>query len=334
MKIYTVMPFYLLLAVGMSQACAQETGSISGTVYGPYEDQVRYAAIQATNVKTGKKIRSQSTRDGAYEISDLARGSYTLKINMPCCAYQPYESEEIEVFGAARFEIQLEEGTSFNTVGDDPGVIAAIIKDRQTIPDEPMPRLLDGTPDLSGVWLVGEDPFPQEANALPWAKELFDERLANDFGDHPHIYCLPGDPPITSGASPTIAKFLHKNDLLVILFEDSPGFRQIFVDGREHPEWPNPSWMGHSIGHWEDDILVVDTLGFNDRGWMSGYPRSEELHIIERYKRTDYGRMELKLTIEDPKVFNNPWTKSIVLDLAPQEELIEFVCENNRWAKP
>jgi hypothetical protein len=92
--------------------------------------------------------------------------------------------------------------------------------------------------------------------------------------------------------------------------------------------------MGHSIAHWEGDVLVIDTVGYNDRGWLSGYPRSEELHIIERYKRTDYGRMEVEMTFEDPKVFRKPWKQLMVFDLAPQEEIIEYVCENNKWAQP
>jgi hypothetical protein len=235
------------------------------------------------------------------------------------------------VTASTSFDIQLEEGSSFNTVGDAPGVIAAIIKDRQTIPDKAPPRLTNGDPDLSGVWLVGDDPFPEPADAQAWAQLLQDERVANDFRDHPHNYCLPSSPPIPGAASPFIAKFEQKENLLLVLFEDAPGFRQIFMDGRDHPEWPDPSWFGHSIGRWEGNSLVVDTVGFNDRGWTSGYPRSEEMHTVERYTRTDYGRMDLKFTIEDPKVYQSPWEMNLVFDLAPQEELIEYVCENNKW---
>jgi hypothetical protein len=126
---------------------------------------------------------------------------------------------------------------------------------------------------------VGSDPFPEKPDAKPWAQEIQDERVANNFRYHPHNYCLPGGPPITGGAAPFIAKFVHRDDLLVILLEDVGGYRQVFLDGRSHSEWPNPSWLGYSIGHWEGDDLVI-------------------------------------------------------LDLAPQEELIEYVCENNKWAAP
>jgi hypothetical protein len=321
------------LAISVTSANAEDSGSISGTVYGPYDEQVAYAPIQATNLDTELNVRADSGRDGKFELQGLPEGSYKLQVNMPCCAYGRFASDAIAVAGKVEFDIQLEEGGSFNTVGDDPGIIAAAIKDRQVIPDLPVPRTPDGKPDLSGLWLEGDDPFPERPDAKPWAREKLDERIANNFRYHPHNQCLPGDPPIPGGAAPFMAKFVHKDELLVVLFEDYPGFRQVFLDGREHPEWPNPSWMGHSVGHWEGDELVIDTIGFNDRGWMGGYPRSEQLHITERYRRTEYGRMEMTLTVEDPEVFNAPWSQFIVFDLAPQEELIEFVCENNKWAE-
>jgi hypothetical protein len=316
-----------------AQVFAQGMGSIGGAVHSPYDGLVKYAPIQATNIETGEKRRTASGQDGLYEFSNLPTGTYTLRVNMPCCAYKSFTSEEVAVAAATSFDIHLEEGSSFNTVGDDPGVIAAAIKERQIIPDEPPPQMPDGKPDLSGVWLVGSDPFREPADALPWAQELRDKRVANSFRHHPHTYCLPSNLPIPGGAAPFIAKFVQKDDLLVILLEDTPGYRQVFLDGRDHPEWPNPSWMGHSIGQWEGGTLVIDTVGFNDRGWSSGYPQSEERHTIERYTRTEYGQMEVQFIVEDPKVFNSPWEENMVFDLAPQEELIEFVCENNKWAQ-
>ena len=333
MKIHSGVALCLLAVVFMPQGYAQDSGSITGAVHGPYDDVVKYAPIQATNIETGDKQRTASGQDGAYEFSNLPTGTYTLKVNMPCCAYQSYVSDEVTVAAATSFEIHLEEGSSFNTVGDDPGVIAAFIKDRQIVPDEPPPKMPGGNPDLSGVWLVGSDPFREKADALPWAQELRDERVATDFRHHPHTYCLPSNLPIPGGAAPFITKFVQKDDLLIILLEDTPGYRQVFMDGRGHPEWPNPSWMGHSIGQWDGDTLVIDTVGFNDRGWSSGYPQSEQRHTIERYTRTDYGQLEVQFIVEDPKVFNSPWEENMVFDLAPQEELIEFVCENNKWAQ-
>jgi hypothetical protein len=311
-----------------------ETSVIQGTIYGPEGEVIPYIPIQATETESAIFKRAESTKSGKYTLTDLAAGSYTITIATPCCAYMSYESDAIEIAaGETReFEIHLEEGSSFNTVGDDPANIAAMIRSAAVIPDEPPPRAADGKPDLSGVWLIGDDPFPAEVDAYPWAQELFDERAANEAIDHPHLRCLPGNPPTGGGTAPFIAKFVQKPSLLIILLEDYPGFRQVFMDGREHPEDPNPSWMGHSIGRWEGDTLVVDTVGFNDRGWISLYPRTEELRMVERYTRLDFGRIDLKITYEDPAVYKSPLEENLLLHLAPQEELIEYVCENNKWA--
>jgi hypothetical protein len=89
--------------------------------------------------------------------------------------------------------------------------------------------------------------------------------------------------------------------------------------------------MGHSIGRWDGDTLVIETVGFNDKGWNDAYPRSEQMRLEERLTRTDYGRIDVLLTIEDPGVFEQPWVRQMRFDLAPQEELFEYVCETNKW---
>ena len=91
---------------------------------------------------------------------------------------------------------------------------------------------------------------------------------------------------------------------------------------------------GHSIGTWDGDTLVVDTVGFNDRGWIDVYPRTEALHTVERYTRTEYGSLEVEFVVEDTGVFTAPWVQHMTWDLAPQEELFETVCEHNRWGQP
>jgi len=325
---------FILVSTASIVACAQDgTGVIHGTIYGPQGEKVSYLWIRANGADSNEAGRNESTVDGVYGISGLKAGTYTLEINTPCCAYMNYDSEPIELTEGQKreFKVRLEEG-DYNTVGDDPGVIAAAIRSEAVIPDEPPPRMQNGNPDLSGIWLIGADPFPEEVTAQPWAEEIFQERVASNGRNHPHTRCLPGDPPIGGGAAPFIGKFVQKGELLVILFEDYPGFRQVFLDGRPHPEYPNPSWMGHSIGHWDGDTLVVDTVGFNDRGWLNTYPRSEDLHMVERYTRTEYGFMSLEMTVEDPNVFEATWMSRLPLHLAPHAELIEYVCENNKWA--
>jgi hypothetical protein len=114
---------------------------------------------------------------------------------------------------------------------------------------------------------------------------------------------------------------------------DVPGHRQVFLDGRSHPEDLQPTWMGHSVGKWEGDTLVVDTVGFNDKTWLSleTSPHTEKMHLTERFRRPDLGHLEVELIIADPEAYAKPWIMKRVSDLAPNEEVQEFICtENNR----
>lgn len=322
-----------LLAVSVLHA-QSGTGSVSGIVLAYDGTPVFEAPVRAVDPASGAEGRTFSEADGSYQIDGLTAGSYTISIVMSCCAFEPYFREGVSLAEnqSLEFDIQLREGGSLNVLGDDPGTINFELRARQDIPDLPVPRTEEGRPNLAGIWLGREDAFPEQAQALPWAQAVADERIANFAADHPHTRCLPDGLPVPNGAPPNVAKILHGPDLLVILFEDVPGYRQIFLDGRSHPEVPNPTWMGHSIGRWDGDTLVVDTIGFNDRGWTGLYPRTTEMRAIERFTRLEYGYMEVELTVDDPGVFTAPWTRTFRFYLAPQEELIEYVCENNKWA--
>jgi hypothetical protein len=116
---------------------------------------------------------------------------------------------------------------------------------------------------------AGGKPYPEKAQLLPWAATVLKERNETNGKDAPHNHCLPAPPPVPGSAFALIEKFVQTASLLVILFEDVPGFRQIFLDGRTHPSNWDPTWMGHSVGKWDGDVLVVDTAGFNDRSWIS-----------------------------------------------------------------
>jgi hypothetical protein len=332
-RIWLCVAFLLCSLPAFSQ---EGSGAVRGVVYGPQGETVSYTWIRAVDTTTSKELgRNESTTEGRYEIRGLSPGTYVLEAGPGCCAYKDFESDPISLENGQtlEFDFHLEEGISFNTVGDDPWVIASALRAEAVIPDEPPPRMPGGKPDLSGVWLRGSDPFPEERQALPWAEELVEKRREEGGVGSPHNQCLPGNPPTPTSAAPFMAKFVQTDELIVILFEDYPGFRQVYLDGRKHPEYPNPSWVGHSIGHWEDDTLVIDTIGYNDRGWVSGmHPRSEELHIVERYSRPEYGRIELEYTVEDPKVFEKPFKRIQSYYLVPHVGLIEFVCENNKWA--
>jgi hypothetical protein len=118
--------------------------------------------------------------------------------------------------------------------------------------------------------------------------------------------------------------------LIAILLEDLT-FRQVQMDGRQLPKDPNPSWMGYSVGHWEGDALVVESAGFTDRSWLDydGHPHTEALRVIERFRRRDFGHLDLQVTFEDPGAYASPWTVAVPLDLVPDTEILEAVCREN-----
>jgi hypothetical protein len=129
-------------------------------------------------------------------------------------------------------------------------------------------------------------------------------------------------------------KIVQTPELIVILYESLTMFRQIFVDGREHPKDPQPSWMGYSIGRWDGDVLVVETVGFNDQTWLdgSGHPHSEAMRLTERFRRRDVGHMDIDIVIDDPKAYTRPLQYVQPQLLLPDTDLIEYICAEN--AKP
>jgi len=202
----------------------------------------------------------------------------------------------------------------------------------------PAARAADGHPDLGGLWQLGIE-IGYAANITaelaksdiqPWAESLSRTRL-EDFGkDDPEITgCKPGGPRhITRGG---LTKIIQTPTLIVFLFEDL-SYRQIFLDSRRMPADPNPTWMGYSIGRWDGDTLVVETSGFNDRTWLdfAGHPHSEALKMTERFRRRDFGHLELQVTLEDPMVYAKPITLSAGGNFVADTDLIEFVCENEK----
>lgn len=204
----------------------------------------------------------------------------------------------------------------------------------------PVPRSRDGKPDLSGVWVVTNGNFyltwdlkPEEM--LPWAAALYKEREANFRRDTDGIACLPPGPKAAIGVGPFPIKIIQNPGLIVILHEYDTIFRQVFTDGRALPEDPNPTWMGYSVGHWEGDSLVVTTAGFNDRTTidLAGHPHTEALRTTERFHRRDVGHLDVQITFDDPKAYTRPWTLPMEFDLVPDQELMEYVCENERDAR-
>jgi hypothetical protein len=206
----------------------------------------------------------------------------------------------------------------------------------------PVSRAADGHPDLSGIWEpsankyvrnIAADLKPEDVPFQPWAKALFDQRIDGSHSkEDPDANCLPQGVPKIS-AAPAPWKIVQTPGFIVVVYEAFNLWRQIFLDGRTLTKDLNPTWMGYSTGKWEGDTLVVDSRGFNGKAWLDqlGRPSTDALHVIERFRRKDYGHMDLQITIDDPKAYTRPWTVTEEVHLLPETELLEFICnENNR----
>ena len=130
---------------------------------------------------------------------------------------------------------------------------------------------------------------------------------------------------------PHLTKAVHTPKLMVLLYEVNAMYRQIFIDGRPLPSDPNPSWNGYSAATWDGDTLVVRTTGFRDDLWidMGGSPMSSAATLTERFRRPNYGTLEVEITVDDPKVYTRPWTAKMVQGIEPDTELIEEICLEN-----
>jgi Carboxypeptidase regulatory-like domain len=326
----------VILAVCSLAFAVSLSAQISGIVTDPSGAAVDGAPIQLKNQGTSTVARTRSRSDGRYTLAGVSAGSYELTVVMPCCRFKDFtQSLTVHSGKALQFDIHLAESVNGNTPGDDPAGVAAVVRKRTKVPSRPAPRTPEGNPDLSGVWVAIDDPYPETPALLLWAAALVKEREENGLKDAPHNRCLPGPLPVPGSTAPFIIKFVQTPMLLVTLFEDVPGFRQIFLDGRRHPSDGEPAWMGHSIGKWEGEVLVVDTIGFNAKSWIGGLgdgilPETEKLHVTERYSRIDFAHMEGQITFDDPGVFTRPLHMNVKYELAPQEEILEYVCENNK----
>jgi hypothetical protein len=202
------------------------------------------------------------------------------------------------------------------------------------------PKIADGKADISGIWQpappyignIATDLKPGDAPFQPWAEALFKHRRDTESKEDPTGNCIPGGVP-RSDAVPYPFKIVNSERMIIVLYEAVHSYRQIFTDGRELPKDPNPTWQGYSVGHWEGGDFVAETSGFNDHGWLDndGRPATDALHVTERFKRKDFGHMNIEITIDDPKAYTKPWKATLPLKLLPDTELLEYICgENNK----
>jgi hypothetical protein len=232
----------------------------------------------------------------------------------------------------------------------------------------PAPRMANGKPDLSGIWMTAEpnrgngrgtqppatipdEPGDQKNITAsrqmrnigvdlpgglpyqPWQLPIVKERTDNEAIDDPHIRCLP-DNFIRAYGLPHLLKFVHTPQLLVVLNEMNSGYRQVFLDGRPLPKDPNPSWQGYSSATWSGDTLVIDTIGLRNDTWIdwNGSALTEAAKVREEIRRPDFGHLEIKVTVDDPKAYTKPWTVTLKQRIVVDAELIDEIClENERF---
>jgi hypothetical protein len=218
----------------------------------------------------------------------------------------------------------------------------------------PTPRTPDGRPDLSGIWISdttpeGEetpsDPFslssgrhmadigvdiPGGLPYQPWLAAIVEARTARQAIDDPHIRCLP-DNFLRAYGLPHLLKFVQSRDLLIVLNEMNAGYRQVFLDGRSLPEDPTPSWQGYSSASWDGDTLVIDTIGVRDDTWVdwNGSVITEAARVKEEIRRPDFGHLEIRVTVDDPKAYTEPWTATLHQRIVVDGELIDEICLEN-----
>jgi len=207
-------------------------------------------------------------------------------------------------------------------------------------PHTPTPRLPDGTPDLSGdgVWSLGwvanmanAQAKPGPAPAKPWNQAMWSYHNANYSKYDPQGFCLPPGGP-RAMATPYPAEIVQHRDRIFIVFEGGGHvWREIHMDGREHPKDLNPTYFGHSVGRWEGDTLVVDTVGYNEKTWLdySGHHHTEQLHTIEYITRPYKEKLNYKVTIDDPGAFEEQWTAEWDIRWSEGQELADYICQEN-----
>jgi hypothetical protein len=219
----------------------------------------------------------------------------------------------------------------------------------------PVPKMPDGKPDLSGVWAVvnseldpqrsrrasqnqfldiAPDDKGQPYHRLPYQPGMAEMAKARDEPPkttEPHSLCLPDGFMVQHTWGNQLRKVVQTRGLLLILLEYNSMYRQIFLDGRPLPTDPNPAWNGYSTAKWEGDTLVVESSGYKDGQWLdtAGDPFTDAAKVTERFRRPDFGHLQIEITVNDPKAYTKPWTVTINQILVADTDLLEFICLEN-----
>jgi hypothetical protein len=265
---------------------------------------LRWEALNAYSLTIDPDIGRVATR-GAETVSPEATTTYTLTATG--AGGSVTQSVTVTVAGT----MPRERPSAASTTGAD---------------SDPVPRLPDGQPDLSGLYIAERDLGLLEAVELrPGAEAFRVERTGDDLG--PGVDCLPPGVPAAT-MLPFPLQIVHKPDVVAIMYEAYHQFRIVPI-GRQHADYLPPAWMGHSVGYWDGDTLVVDVRGFNDKTIVAGHRHTEDLRVVERYRRTAYDTILYEAIVEDPNVFAEPIRYSGTLTLHPEWEIGEYVCAEN-----
>jgi hypothetical protein len=328
-------------------ARAPKPGSVQGVLKDPnglvvtgFGDNTK-ATLK--NSATGESLTVTVTVDGTFAFPKVPAGTYLLTVPISSAMYMGYEQKDVEVPAgkALKLELPIKWGINLGTIGDDPTLLGNDLRRMSKYVDGPTPRTADGHPDFSGNWVNIPDrrsgarlppmkPWAAALNAMV-VKAMTPGADGKPSTQHPGVYCMP------QSATPVLLnfpqEFVQTKTRLIELNEfETPAFREIFLDGRAHPDpnlW-NPAWYGHSVGTWEGDTLVIDSTGFNE--WTPGYGiHTEALRIVQRYTRPSVGRLVIDVVATDPRAWTGPYEFHYEQGLFNGDDLHEWVCaENNQ----
>jgi hypothetical protein len=328
----------VLVVLSFAVASAQQPATVTGRLVDPHNMVIENTGT-SVHLKdaSGKDYSAPVADNGSYRLTGVPAGTYDLTVPIISAMYNFLNKKGVVIkAGENKMDIHLEWGVNLGTIGDDPTQLANDMRARNPVMKGTTPRTPEGKVDFSGMWVsdsqrTGTGPM-QAVPYQPWAAEV-DEKLKKLGGDNrPDVYCLPFSAlPFDAAWFPH--KLVQTKTLLVDMAEfDTPGYRQVFIDDRPHPPkvW-NPSWLGHSVGKWEgNDTLVIDTVGFNEMAGGVGV-HTEKLHVIEKLTRPDLSHLNIEMIVEDSGALTKSWSKTAHFQLAPNEEILEFICaENNK----
>jgi len=322
--------FVIALHVGSTIAVlsAQTTGTLAGRIVtSSGNTPIPEVAIHLKNIANGAAFSTTTADDGRYAVT-LPSGAYEIVAELP--RFVTFRQDAVRIDSGQRKQLDIRmDDVQLGTLGDNGEFFVGLIAAKPAATGR-TPHTREGKPDLSGVWSAAPwRPFGDAPVPLPWVDAVTEQRRNDPLT--PMVQCLPSGPSFQGLLS--YSRIVQVHDLVIIIDElFAQPTRTVYLDGRSHPPDPNPSFMGHSIGRWDGETLVVDSVGFNERAWLSQgrFPQTEQMHLVERYRRPDLGHLEIEMTFDDPGTFKKPWTMKQVRALAPKTtELGEMICNEN-----